>query len=62
MAELIIFTGSVEIDFLRQAFCGGSHPAEENGDEVQRKIQRLELITKAAEAKLQYEEAQRIQS
>ena len=58
---MIIFIGSVEIDFLRQAFCGGSHPAEENGDEVQRKIQQLELKTKAAEAKLQYKEAQRIQ-
>ena len=51
LAELIIYIGSVEIDFLRQAFCGGSHPAEENGDEVQRKIQR-ELKMKAAQAKL----------
>ena len=61
MAELILLTGSVKVDFLRQAFCGGSHPAEENGDEVQRTIQSLELKIKAAEAKLQYKEAQRIQ-
>ena len=61
LAELIIVNGSVKIEFLRQAVCGGSHPAEENGDEVQRKIQRLKLKTKAAEAKLQYKEAQRIQ-
>lgn len=61
LAELIIFIGSVEIDFLRHAFCGGSHPAEENGHEVQRKIQRLELKIKAAEAKLQYKKAQRIE-
>ena len=61
LAELIIFIGSVEIDFLRQAFCCGSHPTEENGDEVQMKIQRLELKTKAAEAKLQYKKAERIE-
>ena len=32
LAELILLTGSVKVDFLRLAFCGGSHPAEENGD------------------------------
>ena len=61
LAELIILIGSVVLYFLRQAFCGGSHPAEENGDEVQRNIQRLELKIKAAEAKLQYKKAQRIE-
>ena len=32
LAELILLTGSVKVDFLRQAFCCGSQPAEENGD------------------------------
>ena len=62
LAELIIFTGSVKIDFLLQTVCGGSHPAEKNGNEIQIKIQQLELNTKIIKTKLQYKEFQRVLS
>lgn len=58
LAELILFTGCVKANFLRQAFCGGPHPAEENRDEAERK--RLKI--NAAEAKLKFRNARSMES
>ena len=54
MAELILFAGRVEIDFLQQALSGGPHPAEENRD----KEENEKLKTKAAEARHRFKVAQ----